>query len=224
MSDKANRIIDGYLQLPLFYRGDVIGDTVSLANAKYVQQLAKQERIKIKVCKLKEVRQIAQGVNPPSIMLAYDMYLTSALFFHIKRLQAKHPNFWGKIEKLERGQVLDKDLRQEMERDAALEAWASNPEVKRTVAAMITQTQMISREKAWKIIEEYWDSDEQTFRHFQDPNTLTAAYNVDADLSVQIKTDLSDPLTETCYVNVMLHLLYKASEAKYREFGDYYEG
>jgi hypothetical protein len=90
-----------------------------------------------------------------------------------------------KIERLESGKTMDDDL--------------------------IVQTQIVSKRKAWGLVSGYWGNDEEMFAHFCDPGANQAAYQVMDDGLVEIKTDLSDRLTETCYLNVMLHVLYKAA-------------
>jgi hypothetical protein len=102
----------------------------------------------------------------------------------------------------------------EKDRELAFESWQDSSAVMFTLVGLIAETQMVSESKAWKIISEQWDG-EETFGHFQDPDTGAAAYHIEKDGTAAISTDLSDPLTSICFRNVMLHLLYKKATVPY---------
>jgi hypothetical protein len=145
----TGKMFNGYLKSPIFHKGELIDNTTSLANIRYIERYAKQHGIKIEACKLNEFSSLASSETPPLIVLAYDMYLTSALFFHARNIEQKFPDLWGKIQALKRGQLLDKDLLLEVEREVMFDVWTNHPGVKRTVAALIVHTQMVSEKKAW---------------------------------------------------------------------------
>jgi hypothetical protein len=216
----AGKLVNGYLQSAIYYKDELTDNATSRANIRYVICYAKAHGIKIETCQLNEFPSLSSRETPPLIILAYDMFFTLALFFHAQGIERKFPDLWGKMQALEQGQLLDKDLLLQAEREAVFDIWKSNPGVKRTVAALLVRTQMVSEEKAWEIINQHWGSDKEMFAHFQDPETRKIACEITDDNLVEINTDLNDRVSAACFTSVMHHLLDKAGRISREKYND----
>jgi hypothetical protein len=58
------------------------------------------------------------------------------------------------------------------------------------------------------------------FAYFHDPETQEMACKITEDNLVYINTDLNDRLSEACFTNVMLHLLYKVGRISQEKYND----